>query len=80
MDVSGIAKCVKVGRDREGGGGLGSCLFAIRACLDTTVPFRSPIQMPLFLPFQKGKERSFHSGNGRRTERSCFYQTNSKNG
>ena len=36
--------------------------------------------MALFLPFQKGKERSFHSRNGRRTERSCFYQTDSTKG
>ena len=40
------------------------------------VPFRSPIQIALFL--SKRRERSFHSRNGRRTERSHFCQTDSK--
>ena len=31
----------------------------LRACLDATVPFRSPIQISLFLPFQNGKNALF---------------------
>jgi len=31
----------------------------LRACLVTTVPFRSPIQMALFLPFQNGEKVVF---------------------
>jgi len=31
----------------------------LRACLATTVPFRSPIQMAPFLPFQSGEEVVF---------------------
>ena len=59
----------RLGRRR---GGRGGCLLG--ACLDTTVLSRSPI-LALFLPFQNGKDQSFHSRNGHRTERSCFYQT-----
>ena len=59
----------RLGRRR---GGRGGCLLG--ACLDTTVLSRSPI-LALFLPFQNAKDQSFHSRNGHRTERSCFYQT-----
>jgi len=31
----------------------------LRACLDTTVQFRSPIQMAFFLPFQNGENGIF---------------------
>ena len=33
--------------------------LSLSACLDTTIPFRSPIQMALFLPFQNGKNSLF---------------------
>ena len=39
---------------------LGQCTSTTsRACLATTVPFRSPIQMSLFLPFQNGEKVIF---------------------
>ena len=54
------------------------CIMAtLRACLDTTVPFRFPIQITLFFPFQNG-DGYFHSGNGRPTEWSHFCQTGPK--
>jgi len=34
-------------------------LDTLRACLATTVPFRSPIQMTPFLPFQNGEKVIF---------------------
>ena len=34
-------------------------LDRVRACLDATVPFRSPIQIDLFLPFQNGRKPIF---------------------
>ena len=30
-----------------------------KACLDATVPFRSPVQIALFLPFQNEEEAIF---------------------
>ena len=34
-------------------------LTTLRACLDATVPFRSPIQIALFLPFRNGEKPIF---------------------
>ena len=33
--------------------------LCLRACLDATVPFRSPIQIVRFLPFQNGGKAIF---------------------
>ena len=34
-------------------------LHSLSTCLDTKVPFRPPIQIARFLPFQKGKNALF---------------------
>ena len=43
----------------QGKGVWANAVKKLRACLDTTVPFCSPIQMTLFLPFQNRKNPLF---------------------
>ena len=44
---------------RPTGAFLGKILFPLRACLDTTAPFLSPIQIVFSLPLQNGEKGIF---------------------
>ena len=44
----------------RGGRRVCACLvYLLRACLDATVPFGSPIKIALFLPFRNGEKAIF---------------------